>query len=248
LLTKGGVTTFQPSSSSVLTVAASAVASSTPDPPTPRFALAQQLFRDCDKEELLRAEDSGLELRDDGTNGDAVANDGIYTLRFTNTEHEGSYIFRFKAQGKTPDGDEFARTELLAEYARVEVDPSTTITSSRTVQQDGRQIVKEYYAIPLDRFGRHLGPGYPDQVQFLQLGFGQWLSSVIDYNNGIYSRLLRYDATQGEPVVSVVIQDKPIQIGKLPLPWWFWWLMILLILIILLLLILLFRNRTAPNP
>jgi hypothetical protein len=245
LLSQNGATIFQPLSSSVSTGAASAVASSTPDPPTPRFALAQQLFENCDKEGLLRAEDPGLELRDDGTNGDAVANDGIYTLRFTDTEHEGSYIFRFNAQGKTPDGDEFTRTDLLAEYARVEVDPGTTTTGSRTVQQDGRQIVKEYYAIPLDRFGRHLGPGYPDQVQFLQLGFGQWLSPVVDYNNGIYSRLLRYDATQGEPIISTVIQDKPIQISKLPLPWWFWWLIILLILIILLLLILLFRNRTG---
>jgi hypothetical protein len=245
LLSQNGATIFQPLSSSVSTGAASAVASSTPDPPTPRFALAQQLFENCDKEGLLRAEDPGLELRDDGTNGDAVANDGIYTLRFTDTEHEGSYIFRFNAQGKTPDGDEFTRTDLLAEYARVEVDPGTTTTGSRTVQQDGRQIVKEYYAIPLDRFGRHLGPGYLDQVQFLQLGFGQWLSPVVDYNNGIYSRLLRYDATQGEPIISTVIQDKPIQISKLPLPWWFWWLIILLILIILLLLILLFRNRTG---
>ena len=215
------------------------------DVPSDRFLLIERLFRSCDKEGLARAEEPGLALLDDGTQGDVVANDGIYTLRFANTEYEGSYVFRFNAEGISPSGERFTRTKLQAEYIRVEVDPDQTTFDSRVVQQSGNLVVKEFYVIPRDRFGGYLGPGYPDQIQFFTSG-GKWLDSVIDYNNGIYSRLLEYDETQGEPTVTPIIQDKPV--GEVappcPLPWWLCLLLILLLLLfILLLLMIIIRLR-----
>ncbi|MGD9157556.1 MAG: VWA domain-containing protein, partial [Desulfobacteraceae bacterium] len=51
----------------------------------PSFALMQQLLQTCGKADLDRTTDAGLTLYDDGSHGDEVVNDGIYTLVFTNT-------------------------------------------------------------------------------------------------------------------------------------------------------------------
>lgn len=178
-----------------------------------RFAKIDALFKHCNKEGLVFVEDPGIELYDDGTHGDVTPKDGIYTLQFLNTQYEGSYVFRFKASGVSPSGSLFSRVKTMAEYVRVEVDPSQTNFDSRIYQQAGNLVVKEYYVTPRDKFGGYLGPGYPDQIQFYTTG-GQWASPLIDYNNGIYSRLLSYDRTQGQPDVTPIVQDKPIKPSK----------------------------------
>ena len=198
-----------------------------------RFAKIDALFERCEKDGLTYIEDPAIELYDDGTHGDVTPNDGIYTLRFLNTDYEGSYIFRFKGSGVSPSGSAFSRVKTLAEYVRVEVEPSQTDFGSRIYQQKGNIVVKEFYVTPRDSFGGYLGPGYPDQIQFNATG-GEWICPLIDHNNGIYSRLLRYDRTEGDPVVIPVVQGKTIKPGEpFLIPWWVWLLIIIILSIII---------------
>jgi hypothetical protein len=218
------------------------------DPPAPPFALMAQLLKACGKPGLSRGQDPALELHDDGTQGDLIAGDGIYTLRFAGTEFEGSYVFRFLAGGTAPDGATFTRTRLLAEYVRVHVDPARTGAGSRVVQQTGNLVLREFHVTPRDRFGGYLGPGHADQVQFTATG-GQWLGAVADYGNGIYARLLRYDRTAGEPVVTPVVQGTPIPPPRtFELPWWLCLLIILVLLLALLAVLALWWLRPRRIP
>lgn len=174
-----------------------------------RFAKIDALFELCHKDGLVYIEDPGMELYDDGTHGDVTPNDGIYTLKFLNTEYEGSYVFRFKANGTALSGSPFARIKMLAEYVRVEVDPDASEFNSREYQSDGNIIVREYYVIPRDKSLNYLGPGYPDQIVFKTTS-GEFLYPIKDYNNGIYSRLLWYDKSQEKPVVTAFVQGKQL--------------------------------------
>jgi len=54
-----------------------------------------------------RIQSYAIPMRDDGTNGDVKANDGIYTARFADSIREGTYAFRFTATGVTGDGVTF---------------------------------------------------------------------------------------------------------------------------------------------
>lgn len=210
-----------------------------------RFEKIDTLFKHCKKDDLIFIEDPGIALYDDGTHGDLTPKDGIYTLRFLNTQYDGSYVFRFNASGTSPSGSAFSRVKTMAEYVRVEVDSSHTDFGSRNYQQSGNFVVKEFYVTPRDRFSGYLGPGYPDQVQFYTTG-GQWVSPVIDYNNGIYSRLLSYDQTQGQPDVTPVVQGKPIvpKPKEPSIPWWICLVFIVILLIIIAWLII--RSKRKP--
>ena len=212
-----------------------------PDIPGARFLLMERLLGVCQKEDLERVEDTNLQLHDDGTHGDAEAGDGIYTLSFTNTQIEGSYVFRFRADGATADGQPFSRIKEVAEYIRLDVDPAQTSIGSLILQQEGNLVWKAHYVLPQSAAGEYLGPGYIHQVDFTTTG-GVWSGPVHDLGNGYYVRVLQYDETQGEPGVITIVQGKPIgEDGLFGLPDRFWFVLsLLLVLIILILLILLF--------
>jgi hypothetical protein len=183
------------------------------EPKPSRFAKIDELFGKCNKNDLNGTDDPGVELFDDGTHGDATPNDGVYTLRFQNTQFEGSYIFRFKAQGKSPAGSDFTRAKAISEYVRVEVDPASSPIGSRDIQQVGSVVTREYYVTPRDRFGGYLGPGHSDLVTFNTTA-GTFISPVNDYNNGIYSRVLRFDRATENPVVTGTVEGKPLKPAK----------------------------------
>ncbi len=179
------------------------------EPKPARYAKASELFARCGKTELTFVEDPGIEMFDDGTHGDVTPEDGIYSLRFLNTQFEGSYGFRFKAEGKSPTGSEFSRIKTIGEYVRVNVDPVASPINTRDVQVNDTIVTREYYIIPRDRFGGYLGPGHADQVVFNTTA-GTWLSPMIDYNNGIYSRVLRFNRATEKPIVTATVQDQPL--------------------------------------
>jgi hypothetical protein len=181
----------------------------TVDVTLPRFARADSLFKACGRDGLQREETAELELFDDGTHGDPTANDGEYTLRFTNTQYEGSYIVRYLANGVTASGRQFGRRRLMGTYLRVDVDPSSSVFDWRDVGSDQGSILSEYFVIPRDRNGEYLGSGYTSQVEFAT-GGGTWWGPVVDYNNGIYGRVLRFGRETGRPPVRVSVQGEDI--------------------------------------
>jgi hypothetical protein len=221
----------------LLTLASSPQQIENVEPLPPHFAKVQALFLECGKEGLDRGRAEALQLYDDGTNGDAIADDGIFTLRFTDTQYEGTYTFHFTASGVTPQGSDFTRTRTLSAHKSVNVLPETTIVESVELFTEGNIKYVEYYIIPCDRNNEYLGPGHVGEVEFLT-NRGEWITAVNDYNNGIYSRILQYERTQGEPQVIPVVQGKPIPIRPLlDIPWQLCLLLILLLLIIIILLV-----------
>lgn len=189
-----------------------AVATGSGDPKPPLFALVEQLLEACDQEGLPIEEEPDFELRDDGTQGDATAGDGIYSYRYTDTDIEGTYTFRFDVDGTTADGEPFMRTKRLGAYTRIDVDPASSVIDSRVLAQEGTLVIREYYLLPRDQFGGYLGPGRAHKVGFeLVSGPGSFTGDVIDYGNGYYARRLEYDRTQGEPTVVPTVYGDPLQ-------------------------------------
>jgi hypothetical protein len=212
------------------------------DPDPQLYALAAQLLKACGKGGLQRSAPPTIELVDDGTGADAVANDGVYTARYAGTDFEGSYVFRFHAEGLDLTGAAFTRTQRLAEYVRPEVDAGHTKTDSLVLQTNGSTIAKAYFVLPADGFGRYLGPGRIDQVQFVA-NSGQWLTPVIDLGNGYYGRVLSFNRTLGEPDVIPVVQGKPmVRHHSCLLPWWLWLIIVLILLLVVLWLWILLRR------
>jgi hypothetical protein len=214
----------------------------------PSFSLVEALFSTCNKDAFDRAKDSGLKLFDDGTNGDITADDGVYTLSFDNTDIEGSYVFRFAAEGTMANGDPFQRIKEIGEYVRLDVDPVNTSTDVRLIQQIGNTIMEEHSVIPRDANGEYLGPGHPQDVEFLVAGATPF-GPVLDYNNGIYAQLITYDkSTEITPTVVVLVQDEPIapDCPVCPpggIPQWVWVVIVILIFLLLLLLLLCGRRK-----
>ncbi|HEX2187323.1 MAG TPA: choice-of-anchor X domain-containing protein, partial [Longimicrobiaceae bacterium] len=189
--------------------AAAAAAAGDPDPPL--YALVSRLLEACGREGLARGQDPGLELRDDGTGGDAVAGDGVYSLRYDGADVAGSYVFRFDVDGTTPDGERFTRTRRTGRYVRVQPTAAASETGSRLVQQGGGLAVREFHILPRDRFGGYLGPGMAHKVDFVKTaGPGSFAGPVIDYGNGWYARRVQYDPSQGEPVVTPTVYGRPL--------------------------------------
>lgn len=217
----------------------------------PPYALMAALFENCGIDGLKRTEDSGLQLFDDGTHGDATANDGLYTLVFENTEIEGSYVFRFTANGNMANGQPFQRVQELGEYIRVDVDPASSQTGSQMIGQSGSLVTSVHFVIPRDVHGGYLGPGHSDQVKFLVSG-AQLVGGVRDFSNGMYAQVIRYDNSKTVPAVIPVVQGKPIPPSgqgeqPCPLPWIIWLLVVLLALLALVLLWLLILCRSRKR-
>jgi hypothetical protein len=215
----------------------------------PPYALMEALLEACGKSGLERVEETGLQLFDDGTHGDAAAGDGIYTLRFTNTTIEGSYIFRFRASGQDSQGRPFARVQQISEYVRVAVDPAASLAGSVILGTSGDTVVQQYHVTPRDVHLGYLGPGHAGDVQFMVSG-AQRIGGVRDFNNGIYAQVVRYDRTTDNPVVVAVVQDQPIAPGEEPDDTDRFWIIVLSIVILLLLLLLIwcfFHKRRARS-
>lgn len=221
------------------------------DPAAPNMQLAEYLLGICGLNHLPRNVLASVQLFDDGTHGDTVANDGVYSLRFANTEYEGSYVFRFNAGGTTLGGNRFSRTKATGEYVRVNVDPASSQTGNQVISQSGVLTTGVYFVIPRDMQGGYLGPGHLDQVKFLISG-AQPVGGARDFNNGMYAQIVRYDASQTVPAVVPVVQDKPIPPSgqgqqSCPLSWKVWVLIILLALLALILLWLLILCRSRKR-
>ncbi len=200
------------------------------EPLPPHFAKVQELFQKCGKDGLDRSTIT-LQLYDDGTHGDEDKDDGIFTLLFDDTQHEGTYMFYFTASGTSPTGSDFSRVRTLSAHKSVAADPAQTEFVFIELYEEGYFAFTQYYVLPRDQNGEYLGPGHVSEIEFSTTG-GEWQTQVLDHNNGWYSRVLRYDTRKAEPFVSPVIQGQTIY-----LPWLaFLYLFLLLILILLLIL------------
>ena len=180
----------------------SAAVAASGDPIPGRHGQAASLFDACGLTGLDRDNLPGEPLRDDGSGPDAVAGDGIYSLRFTDTGTEGTYTFRFHVRGTTDDGIDFARTRTVSVYVGVEPDADATEISFIPGGIAGGFQTASLYILPQDRIPNYLGPGFASSIR-VTLDGGDPVGDLVDLGNGIYLQQLQYP--EGEPRPDITI-------------------------------------------
>ncbi len=164
------------------------------------------------KRNKLRTASETIKLYDDGTHGDQIKNDGKYTNSYSSTEYEGSFTFRYIAQGTTPSNKRFARTRTIAERVHVNVTPANTKMSSKPVACFDTKLQRaEVLVVPKDQFGRRLGP-YRTQDLAFQAKNAILVGSVMDNRDGTYSQLIEYtsDKKVPAPIVTAFVRNNPV--------------------------------------
>jgi hypothetical protein len=151
-----------------------------------------------------------LDFTDDGQNGDAEANDGVYTARFTDTSKPDTYTFHITAKGRTPGGSVFTREALVQQFVPVNVVPDVKLSplTFQVIKVSGPKVQVLVNVIPKDRFGNFLGPGHADGIAF-QTTDGSFVNAIQDDLRGGYSRVLEYAPATQSPDVTVSVDAKP---------------------------------------
>lgn len=176
------------------------------DPKTGRYALSAYHFERCQKVGLDRGDLPGTKLLDDGTQGDLLADDGIYSLSFANTDLEGSYNFRFFALGATDDGVKFGRMRATSQYVGIEPDEVSTAIDVQAGPMIGEQASQLIFFLPRDAQGNYTGPGYNYKFKTSVSGGGLY-GGIIDMQNGYYLQAVLYNPQGPDPVVTISTTD-----------------------------------------
>lgn len=115
-----------------------------------------------------------LPMRDDGEEGDAQANDGIYTLYLrtgggeSQTENNGVYSYKFKAGGETLAGERFERTKTISDYIASLPDPGESAVNYHYQDPKTAHITvtlrdkKKHFVDPINTRYTHIYPKKPD--------------------------------------------------------------------------------------
>ena len=103
-------------------------------------------------------------LRDDGTQGDARADDGVYSYVFTDTAIPGSYAFRFVAAGVAAGEARTTREWSCHLQNSVAIAPEFSKIEVKVVQKTSQGVKYSVQVTPRDRFGNYLGPGHTIEV------------------------------------------------------------------------------------
>lgn len=161
----------------------------------------------------------GIAMHDDGKDGDARANDGIYTAVFRNTTKPGTYRFSIEATGQTRRQNAFRRETEVQHHLtpRIEIDPRFTKLLLEAVP-GGEGRLKRFRAVvkPQDRFGNLLGPGF-DRAVAIECSNARALTKGVEEDlNGGYFRLFEHDARSGAPIVKASVRGEPLPEEFLP--------------------------------
>jgi len=130
-----------------------------------------------------------IRLYDDGTHGDAVANDGIYSAIVDKTPKEGTYSFEFLATGLVGKGS-FERDKVVQK--RLEIRPSMKNTSFEATRVPIENPLLLRYRIvitPRDALGNYMGPGRAREI-YIRTTMGKTVESIKDSLDGSYSTMI----------------------------------------------------------
>lgn len=188
-------------------------------------------FRDPEFAAQVREQEIlSLELVDNGSDGDKVAGDGIYSSLVPNGTIPGHYQLELFYEGTNTCGPA-TRSELSSFLVRLAaIDPQGSAVSIATIEPG----VVDISMTPMDRFGNILGPGYGDQIE-ISYGSGEALGPVIDGLDGTYTQ--RVGNVTGRPDVTAVIRGETVSFpsagnGASPVLCGILWVLFLLALIL----------------
>lgn len=200
-----------------------------------------------------------ITLVDDGTKGDRVAGDGIYSVTLPKHQYDGLARYRVVASIADILGNSCFKREVLVDRAiRVALNPDV-IAKNLSFKpslvlpffpSDLKDILSEpvrngytrsnVVFEPKDAAGNYWGPGHADQINFA-MGNAETLGPVVDNLDGSYIQVIKYK--KGDvPSVTISAQgvtSKEISMKK-PIPKYAW---IIVLLIILLFVIFLIQRR-----
>ena len=149
-----------------------------------------------------------VQMVDDQSHGDAKANDGVYTARFSDTRQQGTYVFYVQASGTTGAGIPFEREKIIEKYVTIKVDRSSSkveAVSRPAVEPDARAY--EVRATPKDALGNFLGPGQIGSMKW-EVSRGKWIESVHDHLDGTYTRVLSVPKAVEPQAVNLTLNVK----------------------------------------
>src|SRR5882672_6001393 len=140
-----------------------------------------------------------LTLVDNGSSGDPTADDGVYSGLFNGTPNEGHYYFAVRVRGTSPTAGDFQRAFLLTVFVRSKPDPAQTVFKllSYDIQADG-SVLATLQAIPHDKFGNFLGPGYEKDMQITSSGATP-VGALDDKLDGSYQITYRLPSASSNP-------------------------------------------------
>ncbi len=157
----------------------------------------------ADPDALARTE-STYPLRDDGSsaNGDATAEDGVYSARVP-TDVEGHYNIVFLVEGESEQGGRFVRQQIRTVHVRsMPVGEETECSTER----GGREAVGTFITcIPRNTLGGRVGPGWQNYFWFT--GAGLEPIRATDQLDGTYRAFVPGAATLQQPVTLHFISD-----------------------------------------
>lgn len=192
-----------------------------------------------------------LRLYDDGSHGDQLAGDGVYTNRFNDTVKEGGYSFYFQASGNNSSGHPFDRETLIQKHITVNVDPDKVVVAV-IPRDDPLGDVRQYRVVvtPKDKFDNYLGPRYARQISMTALT-GSFVDNVKDELDGSYSQLLNVpmEVSAADVDVAVTVRGESLEFNLADeldarrVNWNAWLLLLLLLLALVLLVVMMRRSR-----
>jgi hypothetical protein len=187
-----------------------------PDPDQPKAALFNIYLRANGIDELPTVNplfvDGTDRLFDDGGHDDGLASDGVYANTFARTDKEGSYTFRFRAEGTLSDGSHFRRVITISKWVGVDVDPaSSPVTFPAVVSLPSGLLGQLVLVMPKSKTGEFLGPFRESQIK-IEATAGTFTGPVESRLDGSYERTLLYKREE-KPEITVEVDGKPIRPG-----------------------------------
>lgn len=146
-----------------------------------------------------RSKPARIRLFDDGTHGDRVAGDGVYTNRFENTQKEGTYAFHVRATGKA-ENCTFQREARIDRY----VDVRVVSASLADIQVEKLPSYLEgidrlrVTATPKDALGNVLGPRRARRLS-IRPTWGRVVGNIQDNLDGSYSQVVETPSNLAQP-------------------------------------------------
>lgn len=140
-----------------------------------------------------RTDPNTFYMNDDGKDGDAKANDGIYTIQYGDAIKEGTYSFYIQAAGNDDSADSFEREEMVQKYITVNADPEYSPIDVKIIKTSRSKDFFDYnydynvIVIPKDRFGNFMRPGRTVSARIVSKQIGRDPIKLIDNLDGTYS-------------------------------------------------------------
>jgi hypothetical protein len=151
-------------------------------------------------------------LFDDGNpvNGDAIAGDGIYSIKFSDTQTPGLYRFRLAMNFDRSTTGKINRVEERETEVRVKVaDPNETEIAATKALTPGEYRLD---ITPADVFKNFMGPGYADRIKVTLAGGGTLAGPPVDEReNGTYTLRVVGIPAGANPTATVVINGKTVK-------------------------------------